>query len=71
MPSCSKSLMLKTPVALELVLLCLNSFGGDDERPSMAESTLVSGDVVSADMIGMMLWLLECSGTTSKAFSSY
>ena len=50
-----KSLMLKTPVALELVLLCLISFGGDDERPSMAESTLVSGDVVSADMFGMMV----------------
>lgn len=49
------SLMLNIPVALELVRLCLISFGGDDERPSMAESTLVNGDVVSADMVGMMV----------------
>lgn len=35
--------MFITPVALELALLCLDSFGGDDERPWTAESTLVRG----------------------------
>jgi hypothetical protein len=50
--SSPRSLILKTPVTLELVLRCLGSFGGDDDnRPSMAESTLVRGEVVSTDMI--------------------
>ncbi len=52
-----KSLMLYTPAALELALRCpltipLSS-GGDDDRPEMAESTLVRGSTVSADMMAV------------------
>lgn len=49
------SLMLKTPLtALELALRCLGSvFGGLDERPCTAESTLVRGaGPASADIVG-------------------
>lgn len=44
--------MLKTPAALELALRCpFLSSGGDEDRPAMAESTFVSGAIVSgADM---------------------
>lgn len=38
--------MFITPFALEDARLCLVSFGGDDERPWTAESTLVSGSVM-------------------------
>ena len=49
--------MLYTPAALELALRCpltipLSS-GGEDDKPEMAESTLVRGSTVSADMIVM------------------
>ncbi len=41
--------MLYTPAALELALRCpFLSAGGDDDKPEMAESTLVRGDSVSA-----------------------
>ena len=43
--------MFMTPLALELALLCLDSFGGEEERPWTAESTLVSGSVM------LMVWL--------------
>ena len=44
--------MLYTPAALELALLCplFSSFGGDDDKPETAESTLVRS-AVSDDMI--------------------
>ena len=43
--------MLYTPAALELARLCpFFSVGGDDDKPEMAESTLVSS-AVSADML--------------------
>ena len=42
--------MLYTPVALELALRCpFFSSGGEDDKPEMAESTLVRS-AVSADM---------------------
>lgn len=41
--------MLYTPAALELALRCpFLSSGGEDDKPEMAESTLVRGAVVSA-----------------------
>ena len=41
--------MLYTPAALELALRCpFVSFGGEDDKPAMAESTLVRGVEVSA-----------------------
>jgi hypothetical protein len=41
--------MLYTPAALELALRCpFLSAGGEDDKPEMAESTLVRGDSVSA-----------------------
>jgi hypothetical protein len=43
-----KSLMFITPAALELALLWPFSFGGDDDRPWTAESTLESGSVMLA-----------------------
>lgn len=43
--------MLYTPAALELARLCpFFSVGGDDDKPEMAESTLVSS-AVSADIL--------------------
>lgn len=50
-----RSIMLYTPAALELALRCpltmpLSS-GGDDDKPEMAESTLVRGSTVSADIV--------------------
>lgn len=50
-----RSAMLYTPAALELALLCpftapLSS-GGDDDKPEIAESTLVRGSTVSVDMV--------------------
>lgn len=46
-----RSLILYTPAALELARLCpFFSVGGDDDKPEMAESTLVSS-AVSADML--------------------
>ena len=47
--------MLYTPAALELALRCpltapLSS-GGEDDKPEIAESTLVRGSTVSADII--------------------
>lgn len=52
-----KSLILYTPAALELALRCpltipLSS-GGDDDKPEMAESTLVRGSTVSADIVAV------------------
>jgi len=41
--------MFITPLALELARLCLVSFGGDEERPWTAESTLVSGSDMVMD----------------------
>lgn len=43
--------MLKTPVTLELVRRCFGSRGGDEEIPSIAESTFVKGEVISIDMM--------------------
>ena len=50
-----RSAMLYTPAALELALRCpltapLSS-GGEDDKPEIAESTLVRGSTVSADML--------------------
>lgn len=46
--------MLYTPAALELARLCpFFSVGGDDDKPEMAESTLVSS-AVSADMFATL-----------------
>lgn len=50
--------MLYTPAALELALrwpltMPLSS-GGEDDKPEMAESTLVRGSTVSADMMLMI-----------------
>lgn len=50
-----KSLILYTPAALELALRCpltapLSS-GGEDDKPDTAESTLLRGTIVSADML--------------------
>lgn len=56
------SAMVMTPAALELVLLWPFSFGGDDDRPWTAESTLVRGsDMVVAvrccrDQYGSKSW---------------
>jgi len=48
--------MFMTPLALELCRLCLvPSFGGEDERPWTAESTLASG----SDMLVVCVW---CGG---------
>jgi hypothetical protein len=48
--------MFITPLALELARLCLVSFGGEDERPWTAESTLVRG----SDMMAVVVsWLIE------------
>lgn len=38
--------MFITPAALELALRCPFSLGGDDDRPSTAESTFVRGSVM-------------------------
>ena len=43
--------MLYTPAALELALRCPLVSGGDDDRPDTAESTLVNGFDVSADIL--------------------
>ena len=45
--------MLYTPAALELALRCPLVSGGDDDRPDIAESTLVNGTAVSADMVNI------------------
>ena len=47
-----RSLMLYTPAALELALRwpLISFWGGEDDKPDTAESTLVRADV-SADMI--------------------
>ena len=49
-----KSLILYTPAALELALLCpFFSSVGDDDKPETAESTLVKSDgAASTDMVG-------------------
>lgn len=73
-----KSLILYTPAALELALRCpltipLSS-GGDDDRPEMAESTLVRGSTVSADIMaegrGIEAWQEECGLQLMKALRS-
>ena len=47
--------MLYTPAALELALRCPLAApllsGGEDDRPEMAESILVRGSTVSADIL--------------------
>lgn len=51
-----RSLMFRTPAALELCLLWLIfPLGGEDERPCTAESTLVSGSdmmICVRDVVG-------------------
>ena len=56
-----RSLMLYTPAALELALLCPLAApllsGGEEDRPEMAESILVRGSTVSADILAGRLLL--------------
>ena len=53
--------MLNTPAALELALRCpiFFSSGGEDDKPEMAESTLVRGDAVSAMTDDSLGWLMD------------
>jgi hypothetical protein len=54
-----RSLMLKTPDALELVRRCvLRSNGGEEDRPEMAESTFAKGVRISWawDMVTLEAW---------------
>ena len=54
-----RSVILYTPAALELALRCpFFSSGGDDEKPEMAESTLVSS-AVSADILTDSDWKMS------------
>jgi hypothetical protein len=52
-------------VALELALRWPFSFGGDDDKPSTAESTLVSA-AVSADMMISDDWMLSEDSESSQ-----
>ena len=53
--------MLYTPAALELALRCPLAApllsGGEEDRPEMAESILVRGSTVSADILAGRLLL--------------
>lgn len=50
--------MLYTPGAAELCRRCPSFFGGDEDKPSTAESTLVSGSVMLAGRLCVIWWWL-------------
>ena len=68
------SAMLKTPETLELVLRWPIFFSavGDDDKPEMAESTLVRSEVVSMASEDMFAWLrrLSFALTVSDGYST-
>ncbi len=68
--------MFITPLALELARLCLvPSFGGEEERPWTAESTLVSGSDMLMDGVlvlrGVCLIKRSSSVCSEEAGSEY